>query len=127
MATKKTEVAAPLDSQRMSVALLMVSDLFGGGQIPKPGTPIDQWTKQVQVQIAMVANLIASPRPAQNGFGWHTVVASEIGACKFIEDLIGLAYSKLQPEVMPHAQMTAHVEEYAALLAEATNALRGKA
>ncbi|MDP9193366.1 MAG: hypothetical protein M3P06_16850 [Acidobacteriota bacterium] len=104
----------PIDPQRMRVALMMVSDLFGG-KIPRPRTPIDQWTSKPHVQIVVVAKLNDSNTPGQHGYGWKTVFASEVGSCAFIEDLIGLVYSKLQGG-SPQAQFAEHVESYAVLL-----------
>jgi len=95
MPAKKTLPA--VDAPRMRVALLMVSDLFGGGQIPQPGASIASWAKHIQVQISWAAQLNNSGRPLQFGFGWDHVYASDIAGCKLIEDLIGLVYSKLKP------------------------------
>lgn len=123
MATKKPVAAdsvpalPPIDPQRMRVALLMVSDLIGGGQIPRPGTSISAWTKQINVQISWSAQLNNSQRPVQLGYGWAHVYASDIAGCNVIEDLIGLVYSKLQPPGTGHV-FSDYIEEYVATFAK---------
>ncbi|GEM_PF-6394173 len=115
MPSNKSGAGAPpsaVDPPRMRVALLMVSDLFGGGQIPQPGTSIASWTKHIQVQISWAAQLNNSGRPLQHGFGWNQVYASDIAGCKVIEDLIGLVYSKLKPP--SDTQAAGDIESYLA-------------
>lgn len=115
---KALDSTTTIDPQRMKIALAMVSDLLGG-PIPKPGTNITTWTSQINLQIAWSANLNNSSRPSQFSYGWTQVYASEIAGCTFIEDLIGLVYSKLRSSTPPPPIFESHIEDYAALFTTA--------